>query len=559
MATDGTKGQLDRARTNEPSKDSADYYETIEPISTANLPTVLAENVSYGPNGIKGLMSSPTVFGAAFLASLGGFSFGYDQGVISIINVMPHFLDAFPPVKTGFGKGFMTGMLEFGAFLGCFFFPYLADKISRKRALTAMVVIFNIGAILQTSAVNYGMLVAGRTIGGIGVGTMAMGAPLYISEIAPPNIRGTLLVLESISIVSGVVISFWITYGTRNMVGEISFRLPLGLQMICATLLGIFIHFFPYSPRWLAMVDRQDDALSSLCKLRRLPPTDERIQTEYRGILAEVTFQNALQEKKHPGVRGIKREFQAWLDLFSRKTWRRLAVGCGVCFFQQFSGINAFIYYAPTLFQSLGQDAEMSLLMSGVFNILQLVAVAICFVVIDKLGRRPLAIWGAVGTTVSYVIISILAGLFGNDWPSHGAAGWACVAMAFMFILTYGVSYSPLGWALPPEVFPNAMRAKGVALATAVNWISNFTVGVVTPPMLEKAKYKTFVFFAVMCFLTVVWAVLLVPETKGRTLEEMDEMWGDSSAEEEKEILKEAVLRDRTRANMGMTQKTAEV
>lgn len=156
------------------TKDSAEQYEVVQPVMTADLPTVLAEGVSYGPNGVRGLFSSPVVFGAALLASLGGFSFGYDQGVISIINVMPSFHNAFPPTKTGFGKGFMTGMLEFGAFLGCFFFPYMADKISRKWALTAVVVIFNIGAIIQTAAINYGMLVAGRTIGGIGVGTLAM-------------------------------------------------------------------------------------------------------------------------------------------------------------------------------------------------------------------------------------------------------------------------------------------------------------------------------------------------------------------------------------------------
>jgi MFS family permease len=135
------------------------------------------QDVSYGPSGIRGIMASPFVFGASFLASLGGFSFGYDQGVISIINVMPHFHEAFPPAKTAFGTGFMTGMLLLGAFVGCLFMPYLVDKISRKWALTVVVVIFDIGAIIQTAATSYGMLVAGRAIGGIGVGTLAMVSP----------------------------------------------------------------------------------------------------------------------------------------------------------------------------------------------------------------------------------------------------------------------------------------------------------------------------------------------------------------------------------------------
>jgi MFS family permease len=153
---------------------AAVHREVITPIETANLPTSLADDVSYGPEGIAGVIASPYVFGAALLASLGGFSFGYDQGVISIINVMDQFHETFPRTETGFGKGFMTGMLEFGAFLGCFFMPGLADRISRKWALTVVVVIFDIGAVIQTSAQNYGMLVAGRTIGGIGVGTLAM-------------------------------------------------------------------------------------------------------------------------------------------------------------------------------------------------------------------------------------------------------------------------------------------------------------------------------------------------------------------------------------------------
>ncbi|PIA96083.1 putative quinate permease [Cercospora beticola] len=498
------------------------------------------DDVSYGPGGMRGLWQSPYVVAAAFLASLGGFSFGYDQGVISIINTMEQFHEQFPRAATPFGKGFMTGMLEFGAFIGALAFPYLADRISRKRALSVVTVIFNIGAIMQTAAQDYGTLVAGRTIGGIGVGTLALGAPLYISEIAPPNIRGSLLVLESISIVSGVVISFWITYGTKDLAGDISFRLPLGLQMVSATLLAIFINFFPFSPRWLAMRDRSDDCLKSLSQLRRLPAEDSRVQAEFTGIMTEVRFQNIVQERRHPGVTGIKREMWSWLDLFRKKIWRRLVVGVGVAFFQQFSGINAFIYYAPTLFESLGQTPEMALILSGVFNYLQLVAVAVCFVVIDHVGRRPLAIWGGFGCCICYIIIAALSSVYEDDWSQNSAAGWACVAMAFMFILIYGVSYSPLGWALPPEVFPNSMRSKGVALSVATIWLCNFIIGVATPPMLASLGYGTYIFFAAWCGLAGVWAFLFVPETQGKTLEQMDEAFGDTSGQEEMAIMAEA-------------------
>ncbi|KAH8171020.1 sugar transporter domain-containing protein [Sarocladium implicatum] len=537
---------LHKKSSHQSSNAFAETVESAEAVASPNMsPEILASNpnvnISYGSTGLKGILQSPFVFFAALLASMGGFSFGYDQGVISIINVMPEFHRVFPEAKSGFGKGFMTGMLELGAFLGCVFMPWLADTISRKRAISIVVVVFNIGAILQTAAVNYEMLVLGRTIGGIGVGALAMGAPLYISEIAPPNLRGTLLVLESVSIVLGVVVSFWITYGTREMAGEVAFRLPFGLQMVSATMVGIGIFFFPYSPRWLAMVGREDEAAASLAKLRRLPPTDERVQAELNGIVAEARFQQAVVKQRHPNAEGIKLEVKTWLDLFSLKLWRRVIVGCGVMFFQQFSGINAFIYYAPTLFQTLGQDYEMSLIMSGVFNMLQLVAVSVCFLIIDNVGRRPLAILGGIGGCVSWGIMAVLVGLYSKTWDSHQDAGWAAVAMAFMFILIYGCTYAPLGWALPSEVFPSAMRSKGVALSTSTNWICNFIVGVVTPPMLESWGFGTYLFYGGWCGVAVFWAWFFVVETKGKTLEQMDEVFGDNIAQEERDLIAAAM------------------
>lgn len=341
---------------------------------------------------------------------------------------------------------------------------------------------------------------------------------------------------------AGVVIAFWITYGTQYITNEASFRLPFALQMVCATALGIGIHFFPYSPRWLALVNRRDECLASLGKLRKLPSADERVQTEYKGIITEVEFQRLIREKTHPGVTGIQLEIYSWLDLFRRRNWHRTAVGCGVLFFQQFSGINAFIYYAPTLFQNLGQSDHMALIMSGIFNVLQLVAVVVCFVIIDKVGRRRLAIFGAVGNTVCYIVITVLAGLFSTDWHAHQGPGWATVAMAFCFILIYGVSYAPLGWALPPEVFATKDRSRGVALSVCVNWLSNFIVAIAIPPMMASRGYQTYIFFTVMCFLAVVWAMLLVPETKGKTLEEIDDVFGDVQGQEERAIMRDAMV-----------------
>ena len=169
-------------------------------------------------------------------------------------------------------------------------------------------------------------------------------------------------------------------------------------------------------------------------------------------------------------------------------------------------------------------------------------------VIIDKVGRRTLAIFGGFSMGVPYVIIAALYSLYSDKWPAHPAADWAAVAMAYVYILTYGVLYSPLGWALPAEVFPNAQRSKGVALSTATVWISNFIVGVATPPMISQAGFGTYVFFACFCFLSGVWAVLLVPETKGCTLEELDEVFGDGSAKEERVVMRQAATDARRRS-----------
>ncbi|KAI7363171.1 hexose carrier protein [Hortaea werneckii] len=471
--------------------------------------------VAYGPSGVRGLFSSgPYILCTAFLASMGGFSFGYDQGVISVINTLPQFHAVIPRAETAFGKGFMTGMLLLGAFVGCWFYPYIADRWSRKKALLVSSIIFVIGGIMMTAAYDYGTLVAGRAIGGVGTGTLALGAPLVC-----------------------VIISFWISFACKDLAVDVSWRLPFALQNVSALLLGVLIQFFPYSPRWLAMKDRHEDCLASLCKLRGLPSDDDRVRSEYRGIVAEVRFQNVMLERRHPDISGVKLEVAQWLHLLSKKRWRRTAAGVGVTFFQQFQGVNAFIYYAPTLFVNIGQSEGMALVLSGVFNCLQLVGVIFAFLLIDRVGRRPLAIFGSMGMTTCYVIIAGLVGVYAGNWSNNTSAGWACVAMAFLFIIIFGASYSPLAWALPPEIFPISIRSKGVALSVSINWLSNFIVGIATPPMFENIGFGTYVFFACFCALAALWAFFLVPETMNKTLEQVDEAFGDFSGQEEQDVM----------------------
>ncbi|KAK6835213.1 hypothetical protein RU639_002326 [Aspergillus parasiticus] len=513
-------------------------------------PADMTVEVKYDNGQLRDLLHSPYVFGAALLASFGGFSFGYDQGVISLILVMPQFREQFPETspenpKYGFHTGFMTGMLELGAFIGCLFFPAVADRISRKWGLTVATVFFVIGAIIQTASMNYGTLVAGRFIGGIGVGTLAMGAPLYISEIAPPAWRGSLLVLESISIVIGAIVAYWITYGTRAIPGEWSFRLPFLLQMFPALIVGCAIHLFPFSPRWLAMRGREEESLSALAKLRRRPVHDEQVQLEWKGILSEVRFQRQMLEKEYPDhqSRPLLVGLKQWVSLARPKYFRRTLVALAIPFFQQFSGINAFVYYAPTFFEALGQSSETSLILSGMVNICQLVGGIPILMYLDRVGRRKMAIIGGVIMAIPHLIMAGLMNRYSNDWPSHKAIGWFCVALIYAYALAYAVSYGPLAWVLPAEVFPNSKRAKGVGAATAMNWLANFIIGVVVPEMLIKLGWGTFLFFGLFCVAAAIFSFLFVPETSGKSLEQIAVVFGDNLDGDERE-LQEKIARE---------------
>jgi sugar porter (SP) family MFS transporter len=430
-------------------------------------------------------------------------------------------------------------MLELGALIGALFAGYLADKLSRKYSIIVSVVVFTIGSILQTAAMDYAMLTIGRLIGGFGIGALATISPLYISEISPPEIRGALLVLQEFSIVFGIVIAFWTTYGTRYMPSEWSWRLPFLIQMIPGFILGIGIIFLPFSPRWLSSKGRDQEALENLAKLRGLPTNDSRVYQEWCEIRAEVAFTQEVSAERHPhlqdGSRGsrVKLEMASWADLFKKGCWKRTVVGTGIMFFQQFVGINALIYYSPSLFKTLGQNYSMQLILSGVINITQLVGVISSLWTMDRFGRRPLLLVGAALMCISHLIIAVMVGRFSYDWAAHPTEGWVAVAFLFFYMLSFGATWGPVPWAMPSEIFPSSLRAKGVALSTCSNWFNNFVIGLITPPLVQNTGFGAYTFFCVFCGLAFVFTWFLVPETNGKSLEQMDEVFHDVSSEAE--------------------------
>lgn len=344
-------------------------------------------------HGIIGMLKNPYVFMTCSFASIGCIMYGYDQGVMSSVLVMENFEAQFPDLEGDTIQGWLVAALELGAWAGALFCGWSADAISRRYSMMVAVIIFTLGTCLQCAAKNSGMLFAGRIIGGVGIGMFSMVIPLYQAEIAPPEIRGGLISLQQLSITIGTFVAFWLDYGMHFVGGteckpygvpesdwytsdgtfnydaayghecsgqkDVSWRFPLAFQMVFAWILFVGVSippackpllklirltefkmfFLPASPRWLAMKHRDDDAIASLSKLRRLAPDDPALRIEFLEIKAAVMF----DEEVAGELKGSNGSMGAWKALFNKNIFKRVAIGCFIMIFQQFTGTLFFV------------------------------------------------------------------------------------------------------------------------------------------------------------------------------------------------------------------------
>ncbi|KAI0475407.1 low-affinity glucose transporter HXT3 [Xylariaceae sp. FL0804] len=517
------------------------------------------------------LRENPFIFGLSMFASLGGFLFGYDQGVVSEVLTMESFAAKFPRVYLDSSfQGWFVSTLLLLAWLGSLINGPLADHFGRKGSMLMAVVVFVIGSSFQAGADSIPMVFAGRAVAGLAIGMLTMIVPMYMSEVSTPEIRGTLVVLQQLSITLGILVSYWIEYGTQFIGGtrcapdipytggteqnptfnplqdvgpngctgqsEASWRIPFALQIAPAVVLGIGMLFFPESPRYFLMRHNEDKALSALAKLRRVHPDTESLRHEFLAIKAEVLFDESVARDKFPGKAGVSLFFAQYASLVSSwPSFKRLAVGCCIMFFQQFMGCNAIIYYAPTMFKQLGlSGGTASLLATGVYGIVNTLSTLPALFLIDRVGRRPLLMCGAAGTFVSLVIVGGIVGGLGDALATHQAAGYAGMAFIFLYDVNFSYSFAPIGWVLPSEIFNLGHRSKAMAVTTSATWMCNFVVGLATPAMLARLGWGTYIFFAAFCLLALLFVFFCVPETRGRSLEDMDAAFGDTAAHEEK-------------------------
>ncbi|KAE9381545.1 putative MFS monosaccharide transporter [Stipitochalara longipes BDJ] len=518
--------------------------------SNASLPTIVEvpEDVDtrgdpYVTAGFRGVLKSPYCARLAAFAAVGGFALGYNQGLMLISGFNEQFISQFPQIEDVFWYNFVVAMFQLGGLLGALTMGSVADYCSTKRSISIAAVILTMAFVLQLVSMNYVMLVVARLISGIAVGLFSVITPIYISGISPSEIRGSLLVFMDIAIVIGTMASFWTSFATRYLDGEDIWRLPFVFPVVPSLVLGIGGMCLPYSPRWLASRFENQQALYCLAKLRRLSPDNCKVQNEWMEMRVEAAYQREITEARHPLIRershvnSVKLELALWLDCFKHGYWKRTHIAVGMMLFKQFVGVNALAYNVPTLMRTLGVNNDMQLVTTGILGVAHLLGAISCLWTIDTIGRKRLLVFGSTLMLVSLVIIAGLNSKFSYNWSAHHDAGWICVGFSFLCMFVFGASWSPISWALPSELFPSTLRAKGGALSSCSFFLNDFLTGFIARNLLHKSEWGTFGFFAVFCLLSGLW-VYFVPETKERALEDMDKVFGCNEEQKKKDIRK---------------------
>lgn len=429
------------------------------------------------------------------ISALAGLLFGYDTGVISgaILFVRKDFL------LSTFQEEAVVAAVLLGAVAGAAFGGKLADALGRRKLLIWVAILFIIGAIGTALAPTPTWLAIGRVVVGVAIGIASFTAPLYISEVSPPAIRGKLVSLNQLMITLGIVVSYLADYGLAD---KEAWRWMFGLAAIPALILLVGLLFVPESPRWLMSRSQDDQARAVLQRIRE--------STDVSAELAEIKGDLSLQEG-------------GWRKLLNVSLRRPLIIGIGLAVFQQFTGINTVIYYAPTIFQLAGLHSASAAILAtvgvGVVNVLLTI---VALRMLDRTGRRPLLLYGLVGMVISLGVLGAAFLLTG----SSPIVAWLAVISLAVYVACFAIGLGPVFWLLISEIYPLKIRGRAMGVATMMNWGSNLIVALTFLSLLHSiGRSATFWLYAFIGIIAWFFVYRLVPETKGRTLEQIDAEW----------------------------------
>lgn len=437
------------------------------------------------------------------IAALTGFLFGFDEGIMSGV---------LSQIKQDFSldnhqTGFMMGLLPFGALLSSVMTGRICDWIGRRNVLRLVPILFAIAILLIIGTLSYKALCFARFLLGISIGMSVVVSPLYIAETTPSEVRGKLVICFQLAITIGILISYVLNLLNASYDIGFSWRWMFGVGLIPAAVLFFGALLLPETPRWLCAKGRRDQAEVVLRMLY------ESQLSSYSKTRTEKEL-NEIEEAIHQA----KSKKSVWKLLVTKKIYPCLILGIMLFFFQQLSGINVIIYYAPTVFKKLQFGSESATLLAtagvGTLNVIMTV-VAMRWV--EKIGRRPLLLLGFLGTTASLLVIAIIS-YFNLDQFS-----WLSAICVFLYIAFFAVSLGPLPWVMMPEIFPLNVRGQGASFSAASNWLFNTLVVASFPIMLHSIGIgPTFACYAAACILGYFFSLRYVPETKNLSLEEIE-------------------------------------
>ncbi|KAM0547493.1 hypothetical protein ACHAPJ_010366 [Fusarium lateritium] len=468
-----------------------------------------------------GLTGKRLTFWITFACSVDMLMFGYDQAVFSGVIVTDNFLvlhDLVGPEKTTV-LSTITAIYDIGCFFGALAAFTIGDRLGRKKSIIVGTAIMSVGAILMVSSFSLPQMFVGRIILGIGNGINTATAPIWQTETSPAHWRGKLVMFEMMMNIVGFSLCNWINYGLSFAGGAVAWRFPLAFQFVFIIALFATVPWLPESPRWLLYHDLDTEALEVLACLEGKSQNDAFVITQQEEIKYSVQY-----EKEHQ-IR--------WRDLLhpqpgGTKPLRRLLLGAGTQFIQQFEGINIMSYYLPTvLINAVGLSNELARLLTAVNSVTYLIFSCVSIPLVEKWGRRGLMLLSTAGQGLAFLIITILL-RYGSPPGGSQNAAKASIVFFFLYYIAFGIGMLGVPWLYPTEINSIAMRTKGAAVSTATNWLTNFAIIEITPIGIQNLGWKFWIVFTVFnaAFLPVIY--FLYPETANRTLEDLDEYYRDN-------------------------------
>nr|HPH16144.1 D-xylose transporter XylE [Bacteroidales bacterium] len=443
-----------------------------------------------------------------FVATLGGLLFGYDTAVISGAEKS---IQAYLITSQGLSS-LVHGATTSSALIGCIIGGALAGifsrKLGRKKSLMLAAALFFVSALgsgypeflfFTKGEPTIGLLLMFnfyRIIGGIGVGLASAVCPMYIGEIAPAHLRGRLVSLNQFTIIFGMLVVYFVNYGiakgqTIEWINDMGWRQMFLSEAIPAGLFGILLFFVPETPRYLALTNKDDSALAVLTKINGVDKAKE--------IFAEI--KNTVEHHSNN------------IFAFGKTV---IIIGILLSVFQQFVGINVALYYAPRIFESMGAAKDASMLQTVVMGLINVVFTVVAILTVDRWGRKPLLMVGSIGMAVGMFAIAALSYL--------QIIGISTLVFIMIYTASFMMSWGPICWVLISEIFPNKIRGAAVAVAVAAQWAANYFISSTYPFMMEYSGAVTYGFYGVMSILSFVFVWKMVPETKGKTLEDMNKL-----------------------------------